>query len=296
MSLILKDKLPITVLIAAKNEAPNLPKCFDSLKLVEKVFVIDSYSSDSTVEIAISYGAEVVQFHYKGGYPKKRQWALDNLDIKTPWVFLIDADEVVPDMLWDEIKTIISEKDNADAYMIKKGFHFLGKKMKFGGFSFDAVLLFKAGKAKFERLVEDDLTGFDIEVHERIIVQGRIGKLKIPLIHEDFKNLEAYISRHNIYSTWKAKVRYQLLMSGGYGKETISPRLFGNSQERHRWLDRMVYRLPFEHWVFFFYHYFFRLGFLEGYRGLIACQIRSDYVAQVRAKVYELQKKKLSDN
>ena len=132
MSLSFKDKLPITVLIAAKNEAPNLPKCFDSLKPVEKVFVIDSCSSDSTVEIAISYGVEVVQFHYKGGYPKKRQWALDNLDIKTPWVFLIDADEVVPNSLWDEIKTIVSNKDNADAYMIKKGFHFLGKKMKFG--------------------------------------------------------------------------------------------------------------------------------------------------------------------
>ena len=296
MSLIFNDKLPITVLIAAKNEAPNLPKCFDSLKPVEKVFVIDSCSSDSTLEIAISYGVEVVQFHYKGGYPKKRQWALDNLDIKTPWVFLIDADEVVPNSLWDEIKTIVSNKDNADAYMIKKGFHFLGKKMKFGGFSFEAVLLFKTRKAKFERLVEDDLTGFDMEVHERIIVQGRIGKLMIPLIHEDCKNLEAYISRHNIYSTWKAKVRYQLRQSGVHGEDTIRPRLFGNSQERHRWLDRLSSRLPFEHWIVFFYHYFFRLGFLEGQRGLIACQIRSDYIAQVRAKVYELQKIKLSDN
>ncbi len=291
MSSSLKGNLPITVLLAAKNEALNLPKCLESLKPVEKVVVLDSNSLDTTAEIATAYGAEVVQFNYKGGYPKKRQWALENLNIKTPWVFLLDADEVVPEILWDEIKLTISKKGSADAYMIEKGFHFLGKKMNFGGFSFQAVLLFKTGKAKFEQLVEDDLSGFDMEVHERIIVQGQIDKLKIPLIHEDFKDLEAYISRHNTYSTWKAKARYQLLTSGSYGKKTISAKLFGNSQERHRWLDRISLRFPFEHWIVFFYHYFFRFGFLEGHRGLIACQIRSSYIAQVRAKVYELQGK-----
>ena len=295
MSLSFNNKLPITVIIAVKNEAINLAKCFDSLNPVEKVFVVDSNSSDSTVDIATSYGAEVVQFHYKGGYPKRRQWALDNLEIKTPWVFLIDADEVVPDMLWNEIKAMISKKDTTDAYMITKGFHFLGKKMNFGGFSFDSVLLFKTAKVQFEEMVEDDLTGFDMEVHERIIVQGRIRKLKVPLIHEDFKDLEAYISRHNIYSTWKAKVRYQLSTTGHYGKKTIKPSFFGNSQERHRWLERISSQLPFEHWVIFFYHYIFCLGFLEGRRGFIACKIRSEYFSQVNSKVYE-QKKKLSND
>ena len=292
MSLNLKDKLPITVLLAAKNEALNLHKCLNSLNPVEKIFFLDSNSTDASEEIAVSYGAEVVQFDYVGGYPKKRQWALENLDIKTPWVFLIDADEVVPDQLWKEVELLIkNENKNVDAYMIKKGFHFLGKKMKFGGFSFQAVLLFKVGKVKFEKLVEDELTGFDMEVHERLIVNGKISKIKTPIIHEDFKDLEAYLYRHNIYSTWKAKSRLRLILNGKHGEETIQPRLFGNSQERHRWLDRLVYRLPFEHWLFFFYHYFFCLGFLEGYRGLIACQIRSSYVAQVQAKVFELQNK-----
>ena len=284
------NKLAITVLLAAKNEEINISKCLESLKPVEKIFVLDSHSSDKTAEISLSFGAEVIQFNYSGGYPKKRQWALENLDIQTPWVFLIDADEVVSEILWNEIRECINKNKTADAYMIKKGFHFLGKKMKFGGFSFDAVLLFKTGKGTFEKLVEDDEFGFDMEVHERIIVDGKISRLRTPIIHEDFKNLEAYISRHNTYSTWKAKARYKLVTEGKYGKNTIKSKLFGNSQERHRWLDRLVYRLPFEHWIFFFYHYIFRLGFLEGYRGLIACQIRSSYVAQVRAKVYELRK------
>lgn len=291
MSSHINTKLPITVLIAAKNEELNISKCLESLQPAEKVYVLDSCSQDLTAKISSSYGAEVIKFKYKGGYPKKRQWAMDNINIKTRWVLLLDADEVIPEQLWIEIKNTISNKEVADAYLIEKGFHFLGKKFKYGGFSFYAVLLFKNRKAKFEKLVEDDTEGFDMEVHERIIVDGHIKKLKTPLIHEDFKNLESYISRHNIYSTWKAKVRYKLHVSGNYGKDTVKPRLLGNSQERHRWMDRISSLFPFEQWIVFFYHFFFRLGFLEGRRGLIACQIRSSYISQVRAKVYEMKNK-----
>ncbi len=284
----INNKLAITVLLAAKNEELNISKCLESLRPAEKIYVLDSHSSDRTAEISKSFGAEVVQFNYSGGYPKKRQWAMESLDIQTSWILLIDADEVVPDLLWSEISECINKKEAADAYMINKGFHFLGKKMKFGGFSFDAVLLLKAGKGIFEELVDDDVSGFDMEVHERIIVNGTISKLRTPIIHEDFKNLEAYISRHNTYSTWKANVRYKLHTTGSYGKDTVKPRFLGNSQERHRWMDRISSLFPFEQWVVFFYHFIFRLGFLEGRRGLIACQIRSSYIAQVRAKVYEM--------
>ena len=282
-------KLPITVLLAAKNEALNLPKCLAALKPVERVVVLDSRSTDETASISLSSGAEVIQFSYKGGYPKKRQWALETLDIKTPWVFMLDADEVVPESLWDEIRHAIAEDAAADAFMIKKGFHFLGKKMRFGGFSFPAILLFRYGTARYERLFDDVSSGLDMEVHERVVVEGRIHSLDFPLIHDDFKGLEAYIARHNAYSTWEAKVRYQYLTAERYGEETIQPRLFGNSQERRRWIKALIIRLPLEPWLWFAYHFFICFGFLEGRRGLIACQIRSSYIAQVRAKVYELQ-------
>lgn len=282
------NKIPITVLLAAKNEAVNLPKCLVALKPAQQVIVLDSHSTDETAEIAQFHGAEVVQFDYRGGYPKKRQWALDSISIQTPWIFLLDADEVIPPALWHEVEIAISAPAAADAFMIKKGFHFLGRKMRFGGFSFPAILLFRTGKVRFEKLLEDVSTGLDMEVHERILVQGRIGQLKNPLIHDDFKDLEAYIGRHNRYSTWEAKVRHQFLTTGCYGGQTIQPNLFGNSQERRRWLKTMILRLPFEHWIWFFYHYVVRLGFLEGKRGLIACQLRASYIAQVRAKVLEL--------
>jgi hypothetical protein len=130
-----------------------------------------------------------------------------------------------------------------------------------------------------------------MEIHERIVVNGTIGHLSTPLIHEDFKGLEAYIARHNKYSTWEARLRYKFWESGRYGASTITPRLFGNSQERRRFFKSIIIRLPFEHWVWFIYHYFICLGFLEGKPGLIASQIRASYISQTNAKFYEMQLK-----
>ncbi|MCB1823756.1 MAG: glycosyltransferase family 2 protein [Candidatus Competibacteraceae bacterium] len=281
-------KLPITVLLATKNEEVNLPRCLAALVPVERVIVLDSNSTDATPNIALQYGAEVVQFDYGGGYPKKRQWALDNLTLTTPWILLLDADEVVPNTLWWEIGEAIHKLDTPDAYLITKGFHFLGRRFNHGGFSHSAVLLFKTGTARFEQLFDDDSSGLDMEIHERVVVDGRIGKLDTPLIHEDFKGLEAYINRHNKYSTWEAQLRYRYLTTGQYGKKTIVPRFLGNSQEQRRFIKTLIIRVPLEQWLWFAYHYFFRLGFLEGRAGLIACQIRASYIAQVKAKIYEL--------
>jgi hypothetical protein len=230
----------------------------------------------------------VRQFSYGGGYPKKRQWALDACEITTPWVLLLDADEVAPPALWDEIEAEISSPAPADGYLITKEFHFLGARMRFGGFSHEALLLFRTGRARFERLLDDPPDALDMEVHERVIVDGEVRRLRAAVIHEDFKGLEAYLDRHNRYSTWEARLRFQLLSSGAYGQDTIRPRLFGNSQERRRFLKHIAVRIPGEPSLWFIYHYLCRLAVLEGRRGLIACQIRAGYIKQVRAKVYEL--------
>jgi len=288
------NKLPVTVLIAVKNEAVNLPRCLVNLTWAEKIILLDSHSTDGTIEIAATAGIEAVQFDYKGGYPKKRQWALDNLNFDTPWIFLLDADEVVPDALWQEIADVIKRNDVCDAYMIVKQFHFMGRSFRFGGFSHSAVLLFKNGKARFEHIFDDSPDGLDMEVHERLIVNGKTGHLKTPLIHEDFKGLEAYIARHNKYSTWEAKLRYHYLKTGHYGKDTIMPKLFGNSQERRRFFKAIAVKIPFEPLLWFIYHYIIRLGFLEGKAGFIASSIRANYIFQVRSKIYELEMKHFS--
>ncbi len=290
-------RLPITVLMPVFNEEINLTRSLPSLSFAERIVVIDSGSTDDTIKLCNSFNAEVVEFNYFGGYPKKRQWALENINITTPWVLLLDADEVVPVELWEEIQRKINSKFNVDAFLITKGFHFLGRPLRFGGFSHSAVLLFKNGKARFERIFDDNAEGLPMEIHERVLVDGLIGRISTPLIHEDFKGLEAYIARHNKYSTWEAQLRYRYLITNKYGEETISPKWFGNSQERRRAIKSLIIRIPGEQWLWFFYHYVVRFAFLEGRIGLIACQIRASYIAQVRAKLFELsiKNKKISN-
>ena len=281
-------KLPVTVVIAARNEEANLPKCLAALGPAERVIVADSGSSDRTAVIAAEVGAEVVQFQYAGGYPKKRQWVLDTVPIYTEWVFLLDADEVIPPALWAEVATAIADPSSPSGFMVVKGFHFLGRRFRFGGFSFAAVLLVRQGKAQFERLSDGPAGSLDMEVHERMIVDGPLGRFQTPLVHDDFKGLEAYLDRHNRYSTWEAGLRHRFLTTGEYGATRIAPRLFGDAQARRRFLKYLAVRTPCESALWFLYHYVFRLGFLEGRAGWIAARFRSDYIAAVRAKVYEL--------
>ena len=279
--------LPITALVATKNEAANIAQCVRSLGRAERVLVVDSGSTDGTCALAIAAGAEVIQFRYAGGYPKKRQWALDTLALASPWIFLVDADEVIPDALWDEITAALADRA-PDAFLVTKGFHFMGREFRHGGFSHSAVLLFRNGRARFERLVSGG--SLDMEVHERLIVDGSVGRLSAPLIHHDFKGLEAYIDRHNKYSSWEAEVRHTFRQTGTWGEDTIRPGWWrATTQERRRFLKELIIRFPFEPSLWFAYHYFFRLGLLEGVRGLIASQIRWAYISQVRAKLFELE-------
>src|SRR6202140_2682440 len=118
-------KLPVSVIIPVRNEAKNLPRCLQALRNAGEVYVIDSQSTDDTVEIARSHGATVVQFHYQGGWPKKRQWAMDTLPIAYDWILLLDADEVLTPELTEEIRTAI-QNPAIDGYYIMLRTWFLG--------------------------------------------------------------------------------------------------------------------------------------------------------------------------
>jgi glycosyltransferase involved in cell wall biosynthesis len=285
------QKIDIAVIVAARNEAVNIAKCLRSLEPAREIFVIDSGSTDGTNEIAQARGARVVQFNYSGGYPKKRQWAIDTLPITAEWLLMVDADEEIPSALWQEIAAAIAAPAGRAAFLIRKGFCFLGRRFRFGGFSFQAVLLFRKGEARFERLLDEaaDAGQMDMEVHERVLVNGPIGTLATPLVHDDFKGLAAYIDRHNRYSSWEARHRHHFLRTGQWGNESIRARLFGNAQERRRFLKFLAVRIPCEAVLWFLYHYVARGGFLEGYPGYVASRI-ANYVADVRAKVYEVER------
>lgn len=286
-------RLPVTVLLAVRNEDRNLGKCLASLRPAQRVVVLDSGSTDGTARVAADLGAEVVQFRYAGGYPRKRQWALENVPIATPWVMFVDADEEVPDALWSEIEAAITARSPCCGYLALKEFHFLGRRFRFGGFSHSGILVARYGRVRYERLMEDADDGLDMEVHERVIVDGVVGRFRTPLIHRDFKGLEAYRERHRRYAIWEAQLRHIVLTSGRYGEDGIRPDLLGNTQEKRRFLKQIAMRVPFEPLWWFLYHYVIRLAALEGHAGWMASRIRYGYIRDVRRRVQALRRSAL---
>jgi len=278
--------LPLSVIVPVRNEAHNLPRCLKSLQSVGEVYVIDSQSTDDTAAVAEFHGAKVVQFHYTGGWPKKRQWAMDTLPLAYDWILLLDADEVLTPELAEEIRQSIQDP-RTDGYYIALQMHFLGRQLRYGGASFWKLSLFRKGLGRFEcRLRQQDASMADMEVHEHIIVGGVTHKLKQPLIHHSVESFSRYIQKHNEYSNWEARV----WLNGKPNEkgEDIQPSLWGTQAQRRRWLRRHFLGLPGSPILFFLYKYVLNLGILDGVPGLIYCTMQGIQFFHIKAKIYEL--------
>jgi glycosyltransferase involved in cell wall biosynthesis len=278
--------LPVTVIIPTRNEAANLRRCLESLAGTGEVYVIDSNSSDETPEIARTFGAKVVQFHYHGGWPKKRQWALDTLAIAYDWVLLLDADEALTPELSQEIREAI-QHTSYEGFYIPLQMVFLKRVLRHSGASFQKLSLFRRGKGHFEcRLRDQDETMCDMEIHEHIIVDGATAGLKNPLLHRNTGFLFHYVAKHNEYSNWEARV---WMKEKGNSTE-LPPALLGTQAQRRRWLRKNFFRFPGSSVLFFLYKYFCCLGFLDGVPGLIYCGLQGIQFFHIKAKIYELAK------
>ncbi|MEB3229837.1 MAG: glycosyltransferase family 2 protein [Leptolyngbyaceae bacterium] len=280
--------IPVSVLIPAKNEEQNLPACLDSVARADEIFVVDSQSSDRSIEICEEYGVNVVQFHFNGRWPKKKNWSLDNLPFRNDWVLIVDCDERIPPELWDEIETAIQNPEYA-GYFLNRRVFFLGKWIRYGGKYPDwNMRLFQHKKGRYENLHTEEIknTG-DNEVHEHVVIDGKIAYLENDMLHEDFRDLFHWLERHNRYSNWEAKVYYNLLTGQGEG-ETIGASLFGDAVQRKRFLKKIWVRLPFKPFLRFVLFYFIQLGFLDGKAGYIYGRLLSQYEYQIGVKLYEL--------
>ncbi|NEO75351.1 glycosyltransferase family 2 protein [Moorena sp. SIO4G3] len=283
-------KLPVSVLIPAKNEEANLPACLESVNRADEVFVVDSQSSDRSIEIVEEYGANIVQFYFDGFWPKKKNWSLENIEFRNQWVLIVDCDERITPELWDEIAVAIENPDY-NGYYINRRVFFLGQWIRFGGKYPDWNLrLFKHEKGRYENLKTEGIpnTG-DNEVHEHVVLQGKAGYLENDMLHIDFKDIYHWLERHNRYSNWEARV-YLNLLTGKDDSGTIGGNLFGDAVQRKRFLKKIWVRLPFKPLLRFILFYFIQLGFLDGKAGYIYGRLLSQYEYQIGVKLYELQK------
>jgi glycosyltransferase involved in cell wall biosynthesis len=280
-------QLPVSVIVPVRNEAKNLPSCLKALSAVGEIYVIDSQSSDETVEIARAHGAKVVQFHYQGGWPKKRQWAMNTLPFAYDWILLLDADEILTPELMQEIRAAI-QNPAVNGYFIQLRMWFLGRVLRHGDVGLWKLSLFRRGKGGYEcRLKDQDASMADMEVHEHLVVEGQTAKLRNPLIHRNVESLSRYIQKHDEYSNWESRV----LLQRGDDAE-LPPSITGTQAQRRRWLKRKLFAVPGSPVLLFLYRYILRLGFLDGVPGLIYCGFQAVQMFHSKAKIYELKSKR----
>jgi len=280
--------LPVSVIIPVRNEARNLPRCLEALRGIDDIYVIDSQSTDESIEVARAHGVKAVQFHYQGGWPKKRQWAMETLPLRYDWVLLLDADEILTPELAEEIRRAIQDS-RFDGYHISLRISFLGRMLRHGEASFWKLSLFRRVKGHYEcRLKDQNSSMADMEVHEHVLVDGSTAKLKNPLIHYNVESLSRYIQKHDQYSNWESRV----WLNGKGNTDELRPALFGTQAQRRRWLKQRFLEIPGSPVLFFLYKYFFRMGFLDGVPGLIYCGFQGIQFFHIKAKIYELRSAK----
>lgn len=278
------ERVPVSVLVPTRNEVHNLPRCLAAVSgWADEIVIVDSGSTDGTLRIAEAFGATILQFRYEGGWPKKRQWALETFPFRNEWILLLDADELLLEPIKREIADAV-RTDECDGYWLRFRLYFLGRPLRHGGFDLWKLFLFRRGLGRYERRLSDqDPSMGDVEVHEHVVVDGQVGRLESPVRHENWNSLYRYIEKHNEYSQWEARVH----LEGGPGE--IAPTVFGTQAQRRRWLKDRLVRLPGFPLLTFLYHYVVKGGFLDGRPGLIYCALKGVQRFHVKAKLYELE-------
>lgn len=274
------QRTPLSVLILTLNEETNVAQCLKSLAgWAEEIWVLDSFSTDRTLEIVRSYPAVKLRQRKFDDYASHSNWALENLPFSHEWVLFLDADEVPSEELKREIARILELGGNGhDGFYLNRRVYFLGRWIRHCGWYPNWVLrLFRHRLGRYENR----------KVNQHLILQGKAGYLKEDLIHDDHRGLSAWITRHNQYSSWEAEERGALLKQG---KNSGFPAKFwGGPIERKRFLKEKIFlRLPFKPVFFFFYLYGIRLGFLDGWAGFHLCLLQSIQEYHIYLKTREL--------
>jgi len=282
------SRVPVSVLVPIRNEAENLPRCLSSVQWADEIFVVDSRSTDGSIEIAQRHGAKVVQFEFNGVWPKKKNWALENLPFKTEWVLILDADEVLPAGAGEEIANAIANAGAIAGYWICRRFFFLGRWLRHAYYPNWNLRLFRHSLGRYEKLTSAETKSGDNEVHEHVVVQSesktRVTKLHHALLHHNVESLSHYILKHDKYSNWDARLWFE----GEANARDLAPSLFGSQAQRRRWLRKMFFSVSGSPVLFFLYKYILCLGFLDGIPGLIYCGLQGVQFFHIKAKIYEL--------
>lgn len=279
--------LDLSVIILTFNEEIHIRRCIENVcGIAQKVYVVDCYSTDRTVEIAKECGAEVVMHKWPGNQADQFNWALDNIPINTEWVLRLDADEYLSEGLISEFNVRIPDIDKSiSAVTLPLGRAFMGKILKHGIVNdVKMIRLFRRGKVRYEKRLMDE---------HLLVLEGSTITFRHKFIDDNRNSLKYFIDKHNGYSSRESA----LLLDAEYDLtqtdySTMSAE-YCEDVKRKRKQKKKYAKLPlfWRAFAYFLYRYIFKLGFLDGKEGFLWDFLQGLwYRMLVDAKIFEIKK------
>jgi len=243
----------VTALIPTYNEAANIADCLESVRWADEIMVVDSFSTDETVEIARRYTDRILIHEYVNSATQKN-WAIPQA--AHPWVLIVDADERIPPALAEEIRRVLADDGPCDGYWIKRQNVFLGRPIRYCGWQNDGVLrLFRRERGRYE----------DRHVHASLVLDGRRGTLRTPMVHYSYRDLYAEFVKIWRYSGWGAEDALSRGKRGSWTRVALYP-----AGE-------------------FVKNYFLRGGWRDGMHGLVLCGFQAMGAFVKYARLWEME-------
>ena len=262
-------KPSIAVVMITLNEGHNLDGVLDNIQgWADEVFIVDSYSSDDTVDIALRRGVHVVQRAFQG-FGDQWNFALEELPIASKWTMKLDPDERLSDELKAGIAAAIQE-GGCDGCSLIRRLWFMGKPLQV---TQPLVRVWRTGRCAFS----------EVAVNEHPLIEGRVASIKGYLEHHDSPNLEHWLDKQNRYTTFEADISYRGT------RLAAEPKLSGTPLQRRMWLKRHFYMLPGRYFLLFLYNWIWLGAWKSGRAGFIWSRLRSDIMRFIEYKRYEME-------
>ena len=278
-------KLPISIIILTFNEEKNIRACLESVVgYVEEVFVVDSFSTDATLAIVEEFKVPVVQHAFEN-YAIQRNWAFKNLPISQPWIMNLDADHRAMAEFWQDLNLKFSAGVPAhiNGFMATRRTMFLNRWIKRGGhYPVYHGVVFRKGFGQCE----------EKEYDQHFLISGPTEIVNGDIIDIITESLSVFTLRHDKWSTLEAKDA--MALKANIAKNVVKADKNGNPMEQRRYQRMKYYSYPLfvRVFMYFFYRFFLKLGFLEGKEGLIFHFLQGFWFRfLVDAKIYEMEKK-----
>jgi glycosyltransferase involved in cell wall biosynthesis len=260
---------PVAVVMISLNEGHNIEAVLRNLKgWAQEVFLVDSYSKDETVDIALVYGVHVVQRRFRD-FGDQWNFALRELPITAPWTMKLDPDERLTDALKSSLLAAMHAGD-CDGATLDRRLWFMGRYLPVKQ---EILRLWRTGRCRFT----------DIAVNEHPLVEGRIVKVSGEMAHHDSPDLDHWLEKQNRYTTAEALIAYQ--------KSPLAdtPAIFGTKLQRRMWLKSNFHRVPGRYLFLFLYYLIFEGTWRAGWVGIVWAQLRADVMRFRDYKRHEME-------